>query len=102
MGKKKVSNKSHQLVKVEPEDSIEEVLAMDPKMKEDIKIKEDSRDVSSLEEKDRNFKISKVSEDEELDDEVDLEGELIATLEELSIERKKNKILSKKLNDYED
>jgi len=33
---------------------------------------------------------------------VDLEGELIAALEELSIERKKNKKLSKKLNEYED
>jgi len=71
-------------------------------VKEDIEIKGDSRDVSSLEEKDRNFTILEVSEDEELDAEVDMEGELIVALEELSIERKKSKILSKKLNEYED
>ena len=75
---------------------------MAPKVKEDIEIKGDSRDVSSLEEKDRNFKILEVFEDEEHDVEVDLEGELIAALEELSIDRNKNKILSKKLNEYED
>lgn len=70
-------------------------------MKEDIEIKGDTRYVNSLEEKDRNFEILEVCEDEKLDAKVDLEWELIAALEELSIERK-NKRLSKKLNEYGD
>ena len=38
-------------------------------------------------------------DEEEVEAEVDIEGDLIAALEELSIKRKKNKKLSKKLNE---
>jgi len=41
-------------------------------------------------------------DEEQVEGEVDMEGELIVALEELSIERKKNKKLFKKLNEYED
>jgi len=65
---------------------MEEILSPTAKMKEDIEIKGDSSNVF-------------VKEDEEIEAVVDLEAELIAALEDLDVERWKNKKNSKKIKE---